>query len=169
MPPNTRKSARIRSSTYKQSSINRPARRVNVKVHWIDENNLPLQVRRGYEGYYTREYPEFTILDTQTISGILNKIRARLMGRYPMLEHGFVMQINYYSPPPPGSWKMYETTKVQIKPSMGRNTKLSSLMPRGHRFELIELIIHSVKGVTKKIMDRSNPGISYRPSNVFRP
>jgi hypothetical protein len=138
MPPKIRKSSRIRSSTYKASSINtRPTRRVDVRVSWVGS-------RRPYV-YYERQYPDFRVMDTQTISGVLNKVRTRLMDKYPVLADGFVMQLNYYSRRA-NYPNVFDPFKVQIKPSMGRNTKLSSLMPRGQRFDYITLYIKSVKG-----------------------
>jgi hypothetical protein len=166
MPPNIRKSSRIRSSTYKASSINtRPTRRVDVRVAWIDS----YKTGRHYQyAYYGRLNPVFKVMDTQTIGGVLNKVRTKLMDEYPVLADGFVMQLNYYSRNATYPDEFDTPLKVQIKPSMGRNTKLSSLMPRGQRFDSITLYIYTVKGATKKIVDKENPGISYRASNVFR-
>lgn len=168
----TRKSRRIRSSMYKASSINtRPTRRVDVRVSWVDKDFLGEKNARGnpryHYSYHYRQHPNFKIMDTQTISGVLNKVRTRLRGKFPVLADGFVMQMNYYSRRADDP-NEFDEFKVQIKPSMGRNTKLSSLMPRGQRFDRITLYIHSVKGATKRIVDMDNPGISYRPSNVFR-
>jgi len=169
MPPNIRKSSRIRSSLYKASSTNtRPTRRVDVKVSWVDIVRGPTtNGKPSVRGLVERQHPDFKIMDTQTISGVLNKVRARLMDKYPVLADGFVMQLEYYSrrANDPMSFK---TFKVQIKPSMGRNTKLSSLMPRGQRFDFITLYIGSIKGATKRIVAKENPGISYLHSNVFR-
>jgi len=119
--------------------------------------------------YYGRLRAEFNVMDTQTIGGVLDKIRTTLVEKYPVLVHGFVVQMEYYSRVA-GS-DMYDTTKVQIKPSMGRSVKLSTLMPRGRHFWFASLHIKAVTGATRatrKIMDKENPGISYRPADVFR-
>jgi len=113
---------------------------------------------------------EFNVMDTQTIGAILEKIRTKLVEKYPVLVNGFVMQMHYYSPIADrlrGNDK-YDITKVQIKPSMARGVKLSTLMPRGRYFSYATLYINSVKGATLKNMDKENPGISYRPGDVFR-
>ena len=161
MPTGIRKSKRIRSSAYSAPSVNvRPSKRVEVRVSVLEKHS------RSRIMYYGRLNGEFNVMDTQTIGAILEKIRTKLLEKYPVLVNGFVMQMQYYSPIA-GS-DMYDTTKVQIKPSMARGVKLSTLMPRGRNFSYASLYINSVKGATLKNMDRENPGISYRPGDVFR-
>ena len=161
MPPNVRRSNRIRSPVYRKKSINTgPSRRVQVEVSWLEKR------RNENHGYYGRYGPDFTVLDSQTIGNVLDKIRKKLIEEYPVLVHGFVLQLNYHSRRT-NYTDSFDTTIVQITPTMSRNVKLSSLRPRGHRFEYIDLRVLSVKGSTKKITDRLNPGVSYRPSDVF--
>ena len=171
MPTGIRKSNRIRSPAYRKPSVNvRRSRRVDVRVHvlrqprYYNKTNLP---------HYVGELaPQFKVMDTQTIGAILEKIRKNIPGKgisllekYPELVHGFVIQMVYIRRDDEGT--PVDLTNVQIKPSMPRGVKLSTLMPHNRHYSHVVLDIRSVKGAPKN-MGKVNPGISYRPEDVFR-
>ncbi len=173
MPTRIRKSNRIRSPAYRKPSVNvRRSRRVDVRVHVLAKSPHYNKTNYHYQGELA---PQFKVMDTQTIGAILEKIRKNIPGKgisllekYPELLHGFVIQMVYIRRDDEGT--PVDLTNVQIKPSMPRGVKLSTLMPHNRHYSHVVLDIRSVKGAPKN-MDKVNtftPGISYRPEDVFR-